>query len=149
MGSDARLGAQGQFCCLLLSGSDDALRQCNYSNMNMAASKTPVCVQYRLTFSDGVTRHYLKIQEAASESKPFSPVLRQLQVVGRWHSPRQSNDLMANGAVLLCTGDTLMHMTWLVSSKQLQNQVINNHAGVWFHHAAMSTTAQESWSCAS
>jgi len=50
--------------------------------------------------------HYLKIQEAASESKPFSPVLRQLQMVGCWHSPRQSDDLMANGAVLLCTGNT-------------------------------------------
>ena len=55
--------------------------------------------------SDAVTPYYLKIQEAASEPKPFSPVLRQLQIVGGWHSPCQSDDLMANGAVLLHTGN--------------------------------------------
>ena len=35
-----------------------------------------------------------------------------------------------------------MHMTYFVSTRQLQNQVLNNHAGVCFHHAAMSKTAR-------
>lgn len=36
-----------------------------------------------------------------------------------------------------------MHMTLLVSTHFSQKLVLNNHAGVYFHHAAMSTTAQE------
>lgn len=55
--------------------------------------------------SDAVTPYYLKIQEAASEPKPFSPVLRQLHIICGWHGPCQSDDLMANGAVLLYTGN--------------------------------------------